>query len=235
MDRHPRSQPESRFLATLPAEVYDRLRPDLQRVPLAAKQSLYEPGRAIEHVYFPTSGVISLLTIIDDGTAVEVTMVGNEGLIGLPVFLGANSVPGQALVQIPGEALRMPAAAFVEAVSVLPALHDRLHRYAQATLGQIALIMGCNQVHSVDRRCARWLLMSHDRAGRDEFPLTHETIARMLFVRRATVTEVLSRLRQTGAIQYARGEMQILNRDRLEAAACTCYRHIRDDFVRLMG
>lgn len=225
----------NRLLAALPPADYARLRPHLEPVALARGDVLYDVDVPIAHAYFPTGGVVSLVTPLAGGVAIEVAMVGDEGLVGLPVFLGSPTSRGRALVQVPGAALRLPAAhlaALAPAAGPLPAL---LRRYTQALLTQIAQGAACGRAHGADQRCARWLLLAHDRAGGDQLPLTHEFLAQMLGVRRATVTEGAGRLQAAGLIRHRRGVVTILDRAGLEAAACECYRVIRGEYARLLG
>jgi CRP-like cAMP-binding protein len=196
------------------------------------------------HVYFPLSGVISLVTVMAGGGAAEVATVGSEGMVGLPVFLGADFAPCEALCQVPGEAWRMPAAAFREAVqtaaTVAPAgrgspLVALLQHYTHALIIEIGQTAACNRLHRITERCARWLLQAHDRVEGDQFLLTHGFLAQMLGVRRATVTTVMGGLQQSGLIRYTRGRVTIVERRRLEAAACECYRVVKAEFDRLLG
>ena len=204
-------------------------------VHLGLKESLYEVGRPIEHVYFPQSGVLSLVTVLENGRVVEVATVGKEGMVGLPVFLGARSIPGRAFSQIPGESLRVDSEVFRKQMRLHGALHDLLHRYAQALFNQITWSVACLREHSIEQRCARWLLMTRDRVGGNQFPITQEFLAMMLGVRRASVSEVASRLQRSGLINYVRGMMTIVNRRRLEKKSCECYRIVRDEYRRLVG
>lgn len=225
---------ENRLLAGLPREDYERLLPDLESVSLGFQEVLYKPDKPIPYVYFPTTGVVSLLTLMEDGLAIEIAAVGREGMIGLPVFLEATSMPGSACTQVPGTAVRIPAERFREAVQRSGSLQRVLHRYTQALLNQIARSAACNRLHPIGERCARWLLMTHDRAGSDQFPLTHEFLAQMLGVRRATVTVAAGMLQQAGLIRYRRGKITIADRLGLETASCECYEVIRKEFDRLL-
>ena len=206
-----------------------------QLVQLGLKESVYEVNRPLQHVYFPQSGVISLVTVLENGRDVEIATVGNEGMVGLPAFFGARSVPGRAFSQIPGESLRVEAEAFRRQLSTDGALHDLLHRYAQALFNQISWSVVCLRQHSNEQRCARWLLTTHDRVAGDRFPLTQEFLAAMLGVRRGTVSVVASRLQRAGLIRYSRGVITIVNRSALERKSCECYRVVRDEYRRLIG
>jgi len=226
---------ENRLLSALPDVDRQRLLPHLEPVRTALKQILYAPNEPVAQVYFPLNGVVSLMTIMDDGSAIEVATVGNEGMIGLPVFLGAGSMPGQALSQIPGDALQMTAEAFAAAVHSGGALQQVLQRYTQGLLNQIAQSAACNRLHPMTERCARWLLMTHDRVREDEFALTHEFLSQMLGVRRATVTVAVGALQQAGVIRSRWGHITIFDRAGLENASCECYRIIRAEYDRLLG
>lgn len=229
------ANPKNRLLAALPPEEYERLLPHLQLVTLEYKQVLYQPNEPIKYVYFPKDGVISLLTIMENGEAVEVGTVGNEGFVGLPLFLGATSIPGQAFSQIPGEALRMGAKVFKGEVTPGSPLHNLLQRYTQALFNQIAQTAACNRLHSIEERFCRWLLMTEDRVRSNQFPLTHEFLGQMLGVRRASVSVVAATIQRAGLICYSRGKMTILDREGLEDITCECYGIVKAEFDRLLG
>jgi CRP-like cAMP-binding protein len=227
---------QNQLLAALPLASREALQPHLEGVSCGMKEIVYRPHEPITHVLFPCTGVFSLLAVGDeDGELIEVATVGNEGFVGLPVFLGADSTPGMGIAQIPGEALRMPAPAFNAAVAADSAFAALLNRATLALFTQIAQAAFCNRTHPMVQRCARWLLMTHDRVSGDAFPLTHEFLSKMLGVRRATVTEAMGPLQQTGLITYSRGIVQVVDRAGLEAASCECYRIIRDEYRRLTG
>lgn len=226
----------NRLLSALPRQELEWLTELLEPVTLGFKQRLYESNRPIEQVYFPLTSVNSLLVEMQDGRSVEVGTVGNEGMVGLPVFLGAASTSGYAIAQIPGAALRMPAATFVRRVlSGDGALYHALQRYTQALFVQTAQGAACNRLHTQEQRFCRWMLMTHDRVGSDSFPLTHEFTAQMLGVRRATVSEVAAAVQAAGLVSYQRGTMTIRDRAGLEAASCECYAVIRAEYDRTPG
>lgn len=225
----------NRLLASLPEEEIKRLQPYLEPVSLNLKQELYQPNEPIDFVYFPLEGVCSLLSLTSEGELIEVGTVGNEGMVGLPVFLGAKQIPGVAMSQIPGSALRMRAADLRTRVTPGTALYDALHRYTQALFNLISQSALCNGVHSIEQRCCRWLLLTHDRVGTDKFPLTHEFLSQMLGVRRAGVSEVAARLQNAGFISYTYGKIIIMDRAGLEATSCECYALIKAEFDRLIG
>jgi CRP-like cAMP-binding protein len=222
----------NQVLAVLPDTVLDRLLGQLEPVDLDTGVVLYEPGMTISHVYFPLLGVVSLVADLGDEQIVEVATIGDEGMVGLPVFLGAGPPTERAAVQVAGTALRMSADQLRQAVTVNDGpLQTALQRFTQATFTQLARNAACNRAHTVRQRCARWLLMTADRMHADAFDLTQEFLAQMLAVRRASVSEVASALADDGGIRYRRGRITILDRDFLQANACGCYRVIRDAFV----
>lgn len=235
MSKNYRNPVGNQLLAALPKEEYERLIANMEAISLKVKLNAYKPNEPIEYVYFVNSGVISLLNLMEDGTAVEVATVGKEGMVGLPVFLGADSIPGLGMVQIPGDGLRMKVNVFKDKVTPDSALHDLLQRYTQTLFNQIAQSAACNRLHSVEERMCRWLLMTQDRVGQDEFPLTQEFLSQMLGVRRPTVSMSASILQKAGLIRYSRGNITILDREGLEASSCECYKIIQADFERLFN
>lgn len=225
--------PGNRLLGALPQSELQQVLPELQPLYLDARQVVIDVNKPIEHVYFPDDGVISIVSVMRDGSVVEVATVGNEGMIGLPLFLKTNRTLGQAFAQVPGAAFRMTADAFRHAAS-MPAFNELLHRYTQALFAQVAQTAGCNRLHLAEERFARWILMTHDRVGADEFQLTQEFLAQMLGVRRATVSEVAAQAQKEGLIRYRRGHMSVLNRAGLEAKSCECYAIIQAEYDRLV-
>ena len=207
----------------------------METVSLAFKQIIYAPNQPIEHIYFPKSGIISLVNITEDGRTVEAATVGNEGMVGIPVLLGADRMPGQAISQIAGDAMRMKSDIFKRQVLPGSPLHNLLLRYTQALLNQISQSVACNCLHSIEQRCCRWLLITHDRVKSDQFPLTQELLSQMLGVRRASVSEVAATLQKAGFIRYSRGRIRILDRRGLEETSCECYRIVKEEFDRLLG
>jgi CRP-like cAMP-binding protein len=224
---------KNRLLAALPPSEYRRLVPKLETVSLTLKQRVYESLRTIDHVYFPLNGIISIVAFMNDGSGIEVATVGNEGMVGLPVFLGAAKTPLVAFQQIPGESMRMESEEFIKESKRNGALTAILHRYTQSFMVQIAQGSACNRAHSVAQRCARWLLTTHDRVGRPQrFLITQEFLGQMLGVRRAGVSEVASALRKSKLIDYKRGIVHIVNRKGLENRTCECYWVIKDEIDR---
>jgi CRP-like cAMP-binding protein len=219
----------NRLLAALPKKEYQRLLPELEQVPLAFGDILYEPGDAIGQVYFPDSGIISLLSKVESQKVLEVGIVGNEGVAGLPVVLGVNVSLNRGLVQSAGTAMRMKAAVLRREFKRDGALQRLLHRYLHSLLTQISQSAVCNRFHTVEARLARWLLMTHDRVESDEFRLTQEFLSNMLGVRREAVSKAAGDFQKREFVNYSRGHITILDRPGLEATACQCYRLIRDE------
>jgi len=226
--------PESnQLLASLPRAEYEALLLDLRPVHMEHRLVLARPNEAIEYVYFPRGAVISILAPMEDGQSVEGATVGTEGMFGLPLVLGEVSASYEVICQVSGPGARMTADEFVTALQRSPVLRAQLQRYALALMEQLIRTAGCNRVHPVDERCARWLLMTADRVGADEFGLTQEFLAAMLGVRRPSVTVAAGLLQQAGMIHYRRGIVTIVDRERLEEAACEDYRLSREIFDRL--
>ena len=228
-------QSRNHLLEVVPPHEFRELAPHLTTVDLRSKHCLAEPNRTIEAVYFPLDAVVSLAAVCEDGLVVEVGSVGCEGMTGLPVLLGTERSIGRLVVQIAGQAERMEAAVLEREAGHLPQFRRLLHLYVQAFMTQIAQGTACNRLHPAEQRLARWLLICRDRVGRDHLPITQETLSMMLGVRRATVTEAAGALQRRGSIQYHRGVVAIVDRPRLEAAACECYGIVREEFGRLLG
>ena len=221
--RVPKPPTGNRLLDSLPRPDMERLRPHLEAVAVGVRHVIYEPNGPILHVYFPTGCVISLVTYLMDGSAVEMATIGLEGMVGLPIFLGTDTMPSRAFGQVPGDALRITAAALTAEIKRNGPLVRVLNRYTQALFNQVAQTTACNRVHLVEQRCARWLLQTHDRVGSDQFLLTQEFLAQMLGVRRSGVSAAAGSLQKAGLIRYARGRITVLDRPGLESAACECY------------
>jgi CRP-like cAMP-binding protein len=232
--KHPRLRVANRpsaanlVLAALPHKEYQRLLTGLEPVKLIYGQVLYEPAGLIRHVYFPTDCLISLLTAVDKSRTLEVGMVGNEGMVGMPMALGIGVSAVRALVQGSGTAMRMTAACFRAEFKKNMPLQRALFRYTHLLMAQVSQTAACNCFHQAEARLARWLLMTGDRLHADEFRLTHEFLAHMLGVRRVGVTKAASDLERKQLIDYSRGNIRILDRERLEAAACPCYRIVKN-------
>lgn len=225
----------NRILSSLPQEEYERILPDLTAVPLQFRMSLHEPGDNIRNIYFPNTGVMSMLSVMEKGPAVEIASIGNEGVADLFAFLGLDSSDSKLLIQVPGTAMRMERPRFREHLEQLPSLGRLLGEYACALFTMVAQSAACNGTHPLVKRCARCLLMTHDRGDADAFPMTHDFLAEMLGVRRPAVSAAAASLRAAGAITYHRGTITVLDRARLEAASCECYRLIRNRFDRFAG
>src|SRR5687767_12037004 len=225
---------QNRLLSSLSRDVQIRLLPRMEKISFTLKQILYEVGQPIGHVYFPLSGVVSLVIALRGGDSVEVATTGNEGLVGTPVLLGAERSGLKAVCQVTGQALKMRADAFRRSLDEHAELQTLVRRYAQALFDQIAQTTACNHVHSVQARMCRWLLMTHDRVGADEFHLTQEFLAQMLGVRRPSVTVAAGLLQKAGLIRYQRGRIRITDRPALESGACECYETVRQEFDRLL-
>ena len=222
------------LIAALPDDERARLDPLLEPLTLNFKDQLYEVGDPIDYVYFPTRGVASQVALLDGETAIEVTTIGREGMVGLSAFLGATTSPDRVFCQVPGRAHRLSTTDLRRHLAVGGPLHEILNRYTQATLVQLARSVACNRLHTVEERMSRWLLLTRDRADEDTFPLTHEFLAQMLGVRRATVTLSAGMLQNAGLIRYTRGQVTIADRQALERTSCDCYEAIRCEFARLL-
>ncbi|OBK44067.1 Crp/Fnr family transcriptional regulator [Mycobacterium kubicae] len=218
------------LLGQLPEREYARMRPHLRLEQTRLKQSGYEPHTPIADVYFPLSSVFSLVAVTDRRIAVEVATIGHEGMVGLPVYLGAATSPQASFCQIAGETARISVADFQQALSGGGALHQLLNRYTQATMVQVAQNVVCNSTHPTDARMARWLLTTQDRVGADDMLMTQEFLSQMLGVHRPTVSETAQRIQEQGMMRYSRGTITILNRPALEEMACECYRIVRAEF-----
>ena len=218
-----RGETVNRLLAMLPKKEYERLLPGLKRIPLTFGEVLYEPGDTIKQVYFPNDSIVSLLSMTQERSTLEVGMVGNEGFAGLPIFMGVNVSQTRALVQGAGSAMSMTSAVARHEASQPGALHRLLHRYSHSRLTQVSQSVVCNRFHSVDARLARWLLMTSDRLGREEFRLTQDFMSNMLGVRREGVNKAAGALQTAKLIRYTRGVIEIQDPRRLEAKTCDCY------------
>jgi CRP-like cAMP-binding protein len=225
----------NRILDALPEAAFAPIHRAVDHVELDVRDRIYQRGQPIEFVHFPIDCVISLVAEMADGRAVEVATVGNEGMAGLPVFLqAAYTSAHEAFCQVPGGSLQIRAEVFTALLDGDGALQALLQRYTQALFSQIAQSSACNRLHTIEQRCARWLLQTHDRVNSDQFPLTQEFIAQMLGVQRSSVNSVAGALQDSGLIRYSRGVITITDRDGLEGTACECYRVIDEEFARLI-
>ena len=219
----------NRLLASLPKKDFEALERHLEEIPLVFEELLYKPNVLISDVYFPNSGIISLLAGVNERSTLEVGLVGNEGMVGLNVFLGVNYSLNHAVVQGAGSAMKIKATALRKECNNGGGLPRILQRYSHSVLTQVTQCAVCNQFHSLDARLARWLLMTHDRMGEDEFQLTHEFLSNMLGVRREGVSLAAGDLQKRKLIRYSRGRLKVLDRAGLEATSCGCYEIIRGE------
>ena len=224
---------QNHLLCALEPGERERLLPQLQPVTFSLGQVIYEPGERIEYCYFPTNSVVSLLYTTQDGSTAEMGLVGNEGVLGVALFLGGESTCSRALVPVAGEAFRLSAKLLREEFAHRGPLQHLLLRYTQALITQISQTAVCNRLHSVEQRLCRWLLLCHDRKDRSELLMTQELIANMLGGRRESVTVAAGHLQDAGLIHYCRGHISILDRNGLESSVCECYRIVEDEFDRL--
>lgn len=225
---------QNRLLHLLDPADFDRLQSHLEPVALEYRQPLYEVNEEIKFVYFPIGGVASLVNTMADGSAAEVGTIGNEGIVGLPVIFGDHHAPTSAYIQVPGTGLRLRADVLRRGLENSKTRTVMLH-YAHAFFNQVAQSAACAHFHSIEQRCCRWLLMTHDRVQSDKFLLTQEFLGMMLGVRRTSVTEVASKLKHRKLIEYSRGRVTILDRSALEKSACECYSVSKREFDRLLG
>jgi CRP-like cAMP-binding protein len=227
--------PANQLLARLPPAEYQRLQALMQPVTLELKQIIYQVNGLIEYVYFLTRGTASALTVMEDGTAIEVATIGREGVVGVGAMFAGKTSRNKVEIQIAGEALRIGITALEDEVRLNGQLRSLLAAYQTALFAQVSQSVACNGLHSVQQRCCRWLLMTRDRVDSDEIPLTHDYLAIMLGVRRASVTDVLGLLSDQGVLSTSRGAITILNRNGLERFACECFRKVKEEFDRLLG
>lgn len=237
MSAHQEALPltQNRLLAGLPSEELKRLHPYMEQVSLSHGQPIIKPYEPIPFVYFPLNSLLSLVTVMEDGSMVESGSIGREGMAGLPILLDAGTTPSQTLTQIPGLAVRIKAEILKEAFDRGGALQKILYRYIHTTIVLGSQTAACNRLHHIEARLCRWLLMSSDGVGSQELFLTHEFLATMLGVRRAGVSEAASLVQGKGLIRYQRGRIQIVDRKSLETAACECYRVVKTEYDRLFG
>jgi len=225
---------DNRLLAALPDVEWERWRPQLELVEMPLGKVLYEPGSTLAHVYFPTTSIVSLLYVMEDGASAEIAVVGREGLVGISLFMGGATTPSRAVVQSAGQAFRLTADLMLQEFNRAgPVLHLLL-RYTQALITQMAQTAVCNRHHSLDQQLCRWLLLSLDRLDSRELVVTQELIANMLGVRREGVTEAAGDLQKAGLIRYRRGHITVLDRQRLEQRTCECYAVVKKEYDRLL-
>jgi len=225
---------QNHLLAALHKDVYDRLLPNLELIDMPLGTVLYESGSELRHVYFPTTAIVSLLYVMLNGASAEIGVVGNEGVLGVALFMGGETMPNRAVVQSAGQAYRLKGQLLKQEFSRAGELQHLLLRYTQALLTQMAQTAVCNRHHSLDQQLCRWLLLSFERLPSRELVMTQELIGNMLGVRREGVTEAASNLQKAGLIRYKRGHITLLDRAGLEARACECYQVVKQEFDRLL-
>ncbi|MBZ0072097.1 MAG: Crp/Fnr family transcriptional regulator [Thiohalobacteraceae bacterium] len=230
----PQTPRQNYLLAALPDQDYARLLPHLELVPMPLGNVLYESGNELNHVYFPTTAIISLLYVMIDGASAEIAVVGNEGIIGVALFMGGQTMPNRAVVQSAGHAYRLKGQLLKQEFNRSGELQHLLLRYTQALLTQMAQTAVCNRHHSLDQQLCRWLLLSLDRLPSNELVMTQELIANMLGVRREGVTEAAGNLQRDGLIKYQRGRITVIDRPGLEARSCECYAVVKKESDRLL-
>jgi CRP-like cAMP-binding protein len=218
----------------LPGEVLGRMRPSLELVSMPLGDVLYESGTQLSHVYFPTTSIVSLLYVMEDGSSAEIAVVGNEGIVGVALFMGGETTPSRGIVQSAGHAYRLRGQQLKQEFMRAAELQHLLLRYTQALLTQMAQTAVCNRHHSVDQQLCRWLLLSFDRLSSNQLTMTQELIANMLGVRREGVTDAAGKLQRAGLIRYNRGRIAVTDRPGLEARACECYAVVKREFDRLL-
>jgi CRP-like cAMP-binding protein len=229
------SDPRSnQLLAALPSAEWQRWMPQLEPVSLPLGKVLYESGSRLTHVYFPTTSIVSLLYVMEDGASAEIAVVGHEGIVGISLFMGGESTPSRAVVQSAGQGFRLKASAIKEEFSRVGSVMHLLLRYTQALITQMAQTAVCNRHHSLDQQLCRWLLLSLDRLSSAELVMTQELIANMLGVRREGVTGAAGHLQEAGLIQYRRGHIKVLDRKKLEGRVCECYAVVKKEYERLL-
>lgn len=224
----------NQLLRALMPDEFRRLQPHLELVQMPLGETLYEPGRRLLHVYFPTTSIVSLLYVMENGGSGEIAVVGNEGILGIALFMGGDTTPNRAVVQSAGHGFRLRGERLQEEFNRAGHMLHLLLRYTQALITQMAQTAVCNRHHSVDQQLCRWLLMSLDRLRSNQLTMTQELIANMLGVRREGVTEAAGKLQAAGLIQYRRGHITVLDRPGLEARACECYAVVKKEFDRLL-
>jgi CRP-like cAMP-binding protein len=236
MGSHAAQASPNRLLSRLPANELREVQSHVEEVELTLRQVVHEQDGRIDHAYFPYIGVLSMVREADEqnGMAVEFATIGKEGMAGLPLALECDTMPSMCFCQVPGRAARIGAAPFRDLLAGCPSLRKLLLRYAQVMINQVALAAACNRMHPIEERCARWLLMTHDRVESDHFALTQDFLAQMLGVRRPSVSIAANMLQTAGLIRYSRGLVVITDRQGLEAAACSCYRAILTEFDRFL-
>jgi CRP-like cAMP-binding protein len=230
----PHSPKQNHLLAALPAEDYARLLPDLELIPMPLGWAVYESGGRMRYLYFPTTSIVSLLYVMESGASAEIAVTGNEGLVGISLFMGGETTPSRAVVQNGGNGYRLGANALKREFATGGQLQHLALRYTQALITQMAQTAVCNRHHALDQQLCRWLLLSLDRLQGNELLMTQELIANMLGVRREGVTDAAGKLQADGVIHYSRGRIKVLDREKLENRVCECYAVVKKEFDRLL-
>lgn len=231
----PHSPNQNHLLSALPAEEFGRLAPHLELVPMLLGESIYEPGNQLQHVYFPTTAIVSLLYVLESGASAEIAGVGNEGMLGIALFMGGDTTPSSAVVQTAGHAYRLQARLLQEEFRRAGLMQRLLLRYTQALLTQMCQTTACNRHHSIEQQLCRWLLLTLDRLPSNELVVTQELVASALGVRRESITEAAGKLQRAGLIRYRRGHLTVLERSGLETGACECYAVVKKEVGRLLS
>jgi CRP-like cAMP-binding protein len=231
----PPSPMQNHLLAALPAAEFERLSPHLESIPMPLGEVLYESGAQLRHVYFPTTSIVSLLYVLEDGASAEIAVVGNEGILGISLFMGGDSTPSRAVVQSAGHGYRLKAELLKQEFNRAGPVLRLLLRYTQALITQMTQTAVCNRHHSIEQQLCRWLLLSLDRLSSDSLTMTQELIANMLGVRREGVTEAAGNLQRAGLIRYSRGRIEVLDRAGLEKTVCECYAVVKKEYDRLLA
>ncbi|MFD1123383.1 Crp/Fnr family transcriptional regulator [Methylophilus flavus] len=235
MAGQPTPQPqENHLLEALPESDYKRIQPMLEHVHMPLGHTLYESGGQLQHVYFPTTSIVSLLYVLESGASAEIAVVGNEGVLGISLFMGGETTPSRAVVQSAGYGYRMKSNLLKLEFNRSGAMMHLLLRYTQALITQMTQTAVCNRHHSIEQQLCRWLLLSLDRLPANDLHMTQELIANMLGVRREGVTEAAGKLQRAGMIEYSRGHIRVLNRPKLEKTVCECYKVVKTEFDRLL-
>ena len=230
----PNTPSQNHLLAALPAAEFERLSPHLELVPLLLGDTLYDPGTQLQHVYFPTTSVVSLLYVLESGMSAEIAGVGNEGVLGIALFMGGDTTPSSAVVQTAGQGYRLPAKVLKQEFARGGEVQRLLLRYTQALVTQMFQTAACNRHHSIEQQLCRWLLLTMDRLPSNELVMTQELIANALGVRREGITEAAGNLQRGGLIRYRRGHISVLQRSGLESGSCECYGVVRKELNRLL-
>ncbi|MGO9443941.1 MAG: Crp/Fnr family transcriptional regulator [Thiobacillaceae bacterium] len=231
----PHSPSQNHLLAALPADEYARILPNLELVPMPLGEMLYESGEQLQHAYFPTTSIVSLHYVMEDGASAESAGVGNEGIVGISLFMGGNTTPSAAVVQTTGHAYRLESRKLMQEFSRADLMQRLLLRYTQALLTQVSQTAACNRHHSVEQQLCRWLLLTLDRKSTNELVMTQELIASMLGVRREGITEAAGKLQRAGFVSYRRGHIAVLDRTGLETRVCECYAVVKTELKRLLS